>query len=87
MAGLHKSRGRPNNKMVQERMGIRNRKIFGMALLIVGLAVYALAGVYVAVTYIPDHWLVQLAYYAIAGVGWAFPAKSLLTWIHAPLAG
>jgi len=67
-------------------MNVRNRKIFGMALLIVCLAIYTLAGVYVAVTYIPDHGLIQFIYYTIAGIAWAFPARSLLTWIHAPLA-
>lgn len=66
-------------------MGVRNRKIIGMAALVVCLAIYTLAGVYVAVTYIPGHWLIRLAYYAIAGIGWAFPARALLTWIHAPL--
>ncbi len=67
-------------------MGIQTRKIFGMALLIVCLGFYALAGVYVAVSYLPEHWLIQLAYYTVAGIGWALPARSLLTWIYAPQA-
>ena len=65
-------------------MWIGNRKIIGMVFLIIGLAVYTLSAVFVAVTYLPNHWLIQLVYYTIVGIGWAFPAKHLLVWIHAP---
>ena len=46
------------------------------------LAVYVTAAVIVA-DFLPDHWLVNLAYFAIAGTAWAFPLKRLMTWMAA----
>ncbi len=67
-------------------MNARTRKLIGMMILLLGLAGYTLAGVYVAITYIPEHWLVRLGYYIFAGLAWAYPARALLTWMHRPLA-
>ena len=62
----------------------RTRKLMGMAGLLIGLVVYAAGVLYVAVEYLLDHWAAQLIYYTIFGVAWAFPAKYLMVWIHAP---
>ena len=62
----------------------RTRKLVGMAFLLTCLGVYALAGVYIAVEYLPDNRFVELVYYAVVGIAWAFPAKYLLIWIYAP---
>ena len=65
-------------------MSVRSRKLVGMLAIIVGLAIYAIAGVYVAIEYVPDNWLIELLYYCIAGTIWAFPARAVLVWIHKP---
>jgi len=62
----------------------RTRKLVGMAGLLIGLFVYSMGVLYVAVEFLPDHWAAQLIYYTIFGVAWAFPAKYLMVWIHAP---
>jgi len=62
----------------------RSRKLVGMAGLLIGLFVYAMAVVYVAVEFLPSHWALELIYYTVFGIAWAFPAKRLMVWIHAP---
>ena len=62
----------------------RSRKLVGMAGLLIGLVVYTMAVVYVAVEFLPDHWAAELIFYTVFGVAWAFPAKYLMVWIHAP---
>ena len=62
----------------------RTRKLVGMAGLLIGLILYAAAVLYVAVEFLPSHWAIELIYYTVFGVAWAFPAKYLMVWIHAP---
>ncbi len=33
---------------------------------------------------IPDHWLVQLLFYIVAGTIWAFPMKPVMAWVNSP---
>lgn len=73
-----KTSGRP------PRLPIRARKALGSVILLIGLIAYALAAVWVAVTLLPDHWAVELIYYPVAGIAWAFPARYLITWMQRP---
>lgn len=59
----------------------------GFLLLMVGLIIYAFVAA--AVGDLIIHWPVwiQTVYYIIAGVGWIFPAKSLLVWSLRSAAG
>ncbi len=58
------------------------RKFVGMIALLAGLALYVVGAVVLA-DYVPKHWLLQLIYFAAAGIGWAAPAIPLLKWINA----
>ncbi|MBW7947116.1 DUF2842 domain-containing protein [Sphingosinicella microcystinivorans] len=58
------------------------RKPFGVLLLILLIALYALAAVAVAepVTRLPA--LVQLPVWVALGIAWVFPARPLVRWIE-----
>ena len=58
------------------------RKPFGVLLLIVLIAIYALVAVAVAdpVTRLPV--LVQLPIWIVLGIAWVFPARPLVRWIE-----
>lgn len=61
-------------------MPARLRKLVGLALLLALLAAYV--GVMsVLADYVPRHWAAQLAYFVVAGFGWALPAAPLITWM------
>ena len=55
-----------------------------MLFMIIALIIYAFVAVYVAIEFLPEHWLAELVYYTIIGIAWAFPAKKLMVWMHAP---
>ncbi|MCS6891886.1 MAG: DUF2842 domain-containing protein [Rhodovarius sp.] len=54
----------------------------GLAALIgvLGFLAYVALVIVVADAIIGTHWLVELAYFAAAGVLWVFPARALLLW-------
>jgi len=56
----------------------------GTLILLSGLVAYALAMVWLAVSVLPDHWAVQIIFYPLAGIAWAFPAKPLIAWMQKP---
>lgn len=60
----------------------RTRTLVGTALLAVFLVVYALAAMAAAVMLqvIDNRW-VEVAYYALAGLLWIFPAGLLIRWM------
>jgi len=61
------------------------RKLIGTALIIVVLVVYALLAVALYLLLPPDlPTAVQLLYFAIAGLGWAFPAGWVIRWMVRP---
>jgi len=60
------------------------RKLLGTLILLSGLVAYALAMVWLAVSVLPDHWAVQIIFYPLAGIAWAFPAKPLIAWMQKP---
>ncbi len=63
-------------------MRARVKKLIGMAILVPGLAAYLFAAAALGEA-TPDHWLVRLVYFVVAGVAWAFPVKHLMRWMNA----
>jgi len=47
---------------------------------ILGFILYVMAVVALADHVLPLHWLVQVAYFAVVGLVWAWPAKALMFW-------
>jgi hypothetical protein len=60
------------------------RKLFGAAVLVIGLTLYCLMMMVVGATLVPDHVLVQLLFYASAGLAWIWPAAKLVRWSQRP---
>lgn len=67
----------------QVQMSPRRRKLLALFLLLPGLLAYVLGAIVIA-DFLPAHWLVDLAYFIVAGVAWAFPAMVLLNWAEGP---
>lgn len=66
-------------------MSARLRKFVGMWLLLVGLLVYVVLVVSIATApWLPRHWLVQILFYATAGVVWAIPLRPFMRWVNQP---
>ena len=64
-------------------MTIRTRKLVGTAALLVFLAVYALAAMLMAVLLqVSSSKLVELAFYAVGGFAWVYPAALLVRWMQ-----
>lgn len=61
----------------------RRRKLIALGLLLPGLLAYVLGAIVLA-DFLPPHWLVDLVYFIVAGIGWAFPAMALLSWAEGP---
>ncbi len=63
-------------------MRTRTRKAIGCLALLAYLAIYTLFAASLGVALAPHlpAWG-QLAYYAIAGIGWIFPLKPLFAWM------
>lgn len=62
------SKARPNS-----------RALVAVAVLLVGLALYAGAVVTLA-DFLPDHWLIEGIYALITGLVWVWPAIALFRW-------
>ncbi|MBL9012505.1 MAG: DUF2842 domain-containing protein [Alphaproteobacteria bacterium] len=63
-------------------MPVRVKKLIGTLLILIWIFFYALFAVKLAATVLPDsHWVVQLAYYAFAGIAWIVPAGFLIQWM------
>jgi len=60
----------------------RLRILFGTALLIGGLGIYALAVMLVAVRFLPSHWAAEIPFYLVTGIVWIFPAARLTRWMQ-----
>ncbi len=61
---------------------MRLRILLGSLLLVLGLALYALAVMAAATRLLPDNQAVELAFYALAGIAWIFPAARLTRWMQ-----
>jgi hypothetical protein len=60
----------------------RIKKLIGFSLFLPGLIVYFFAAAALGER-VPDFQLMKAAYFLVAGVAWAFPAKFLIQWMHA----
>lgn len=60
----------------------RLKKLVGTAALLFGLCAYV-AGAVALADFVPAHWLAQLLYFALAGIGWSLPAIPLIKWMNA----
>ncbi len=65
-------------------MSARTRKLVGTILLLVVLIIYSLAVMLAATAILPDSGkIVELIFYAVAGVAWVLPAGYLIKWMYA----
>jgi len=62
-------------------MGPRTRKAIGSAAILVFLFFYVCLAGWIG-TFLPDHTLVRLVYYAVVGTAWGAPLIPLLTWMN-----
>jgi uncharacterized protein YacL len=61
---------------------MRLRILFGTFGLILGLAIYALLVMRLAIAVLPDNQLVQAIFYLVTGIVWIFPAAKLTKWMQ-----
>jgi hypothetical protein len=61
---------------------VRLRILVGTLTLILGLAIYGLAVMTFAVHLLPGNWIVQIIFYALAGIAWVWPAAWLTRWMQ-----
>jgi len=63
----------------------RQRKLVGVFLTIVSVLAYAAVAVAIYVTLLTGqpNWLLLL-YFAVAGIGWLFPAMAIIRWMARP---
>jgi hypothetical protein len=59
-----------------------SRKLLGLAALLVGLFIYAMLAMRLAVAVLPDNLAVQTIYYLIAGVLWVVPTVPFVRWLQ-----
>lgn len=65
-------------------MSARTRKLVGTILLLAVLIIYALAVMLAAAAVLPDGGkIVELIFYAVAGLAWVLPAGYLIKWMYA----
>lgn len=58
------------------------RKLIGGIAIVLGLCAYAAAAVTLG-NRLPDHWLVHLLFYPVAGILWVWPAARVVRWAQA----
>jgi hypothetical protein len=64
-------------------MSPRVKKLIGLLGILVWLGIYALLMMRLAVAVLPGaHSLIQLAFYAVAGLAWIVPVGLALPWMH-----
>lgn len=61
---------------------MRLRILVGAMALVVGLALYGLAVMVLAVHVLPRSWLLEVPFYAAAGIAWVLPAARLTRWMQ-----
>lgn len=66
-------------------MTMRLKKFIGVFALLAIIAVYALLVMRAAVAILPDAGpVVELVFYAVAGLAWVVPVKYLIVWMNTP---
>jgi hypothetical protein len=58
------------------------RLALGTFALLLGLFIYALAVMRLAIAVLPENLVVQTLYYALAGVAWVWPAARVTRWMQ-----
>ncbi len=59
------------------------RKLLGAVAMIVWLLAYVAVAAVLGDRVLHEHWLLQVIFFPIAGLGWVVPLKPLLKWMHA----
>jgi hypothetical protein len=59
------------------------RKFLGAIAMIVWLLAYVAVAAVLGDRVLHEHWLLQVIFFPIAGLGWVVPLKPLLKWMHA----
>ena len=62
-------------------MSSRMRKVLGSLGMLIFLAFYVWAATAIAAR-LPDHWAVQVVFFAIVGTAWGLPLLPLLSWME-----
>jgi hypothetical protein len=65
-------------------MSARTRLLGGGLALVLGLALYSLAVMRLAIAILPENELVRGLFYAATGLAWVLPAARLTRWIQSP---
>ena len=60
---------------------MRLRILAGTIFLILGLAIYAAIAVAIAHFFLPEQTLIDISFYALAGIIWIWPAAWLTRWM------
>jgi hypothetical protein len=64
-------------------MAPRTKKLIGVVGILIWLAVYAFIVMRAAIAILPGAgWLVELVFYAVAGLAWIIPIGLALPWMH-----
>ncbi len=61
---------------------MRLRILYGMMLMVLGLAVYSLAIMKLAADWLPEQWAIETVFYVVAGTIWLYPAIKLTRWMQ-----
>jgi hypothetical protein len=59
----------------------RVRKLIGGVGILAFIALWVWAMTAIG-AHLPQHWAVQIAFYAVAGIGWGIPILPLLSWMN-----
>lgn len=67
--------------MTKEHQKPSSRSFIGMAVMIIGITLYAFLAAGIGNLIVEWHWAIQMSYYLVAGLIWLYPAKKLLQWM------
>lgn len=59
----------------------RQKKFIGMIVLLLGFFIYLIAAITIA-DFLPSNKILEIVYFAVAGIAWIFPVKHLLAWMN-----
>ncbi|WP_417309887.1 DUF2842 domain-containing protein [Devosia sp.] len=66
-------------------MTLRTRKLLGTMMIPASLVIYSALAVWVYLSFLEGAvWWVLIGFFAIAGMGWFFPAAWIISWMSRP---
>jgi Protein of unknown function (DUF2842) len=65
-------------------MRATHRRAIGMSLTLVVLMIYVFFAASIGGLFAEKHWTAQIAFFAIAGMGWALPLYPVFVWMRKP---